>query len=129
VHKTVFTTIYGTFVSNVMQQGDCNAPSTFQREMYDIFREYISIFMHIYLNNILVFSKLVQEHQEHLKKVFACLCEHEFYLHQDKCELFTDKVECLGHLIDEKPSMQMLIRWQRSVTGTKHRIIMMCKGS
>ena len=30
VYKTAFATIYGTFVSNVMQQGDCNTPSTFQ---------------------------------------------------------------------------------------------------
>ena len=30
VHKTAFATIYGTFMSNIMQQGDCNTPSTFQ---------------------------------------------------------------------------------------------------
>ena len=37
VPKTVFTTIFGTFVSLVMQQGDCNAPSTFQRLMTAVF--------------------------------------------------------------------------------------------
>ena len=37
VHKMAFTTIYGTFVSNVMQQGDCNPPSTFQQAMNSIF--------------------------------------------------------------------------------------------
>jgi hypothetical protein len=36
-HKTLFAMVYGTFVSNVMQQGDCNAPSTFQRAMNHIF--------------------------------------------------------------------------------------------
>ena len=80
VHKTAFTMIYGTFVSNVMQQGDCNAPSTFQRAMYSIFRDYIGIFLHIYLDNIFVFSDMVQEHQAHLEKVFTRLREHEFYL-------------------------------------------------
>jgi hypothetical protein len=37
VHKTLFATVYSTFISNVMQQGDCNAPSTFQRAMNHIF--------------------------------------------------------------------------------------------
>jgi hypothetical protein len=37
IWKTAFSTIYGTFVSHVMQQGDCNAPSTFQRLMTWVF--------------------------------------------------------------------------------------------
>ena len=41
VHKTAFATIMGTYVSNVVQQGDCNAPATFQRLMTAIFREQI----------------------------------------------------------------------------------------
>jgi hypothetical protein len=39
VDKTAFTTIMGTYVSHVMQQGDCNAPATFQRLMTSIFRD------------------------------------------------------------------------------------------
>ena len=73
-----------------------------QRAMYSIFRDYIRIFLHVYLDDIFVFSDTVQEHQGHLEKVFTRLCEHEFYLREDKCELFADKVECLGHMIDEK---------------------------
>ena len=42
VPKTAFATIFGTFVSLVMQQGDCNVPSTFQRLMTVVFREYIA---------------------------------------------------------------------------------------
>ena len=80
VYKTAFATIYGTFVSNIMQQGDCNAPSMFQRAMYSIFRDYIGIFLHVYLDSIFVFSNTVQEHQGHLEKVFTRLREHEFYL-------------------------------------------------
>ena len=41
VWKTVFATIYGTFVSHTMQQGDCNTPATFQRLMTIIFQDYI----------------------------------------------------------------------------------------
>jgi len=56
MHKMVFATIYRTFVSNVMQQGDCNVPSTFQCAMNSIFCEYIRIFLHVYLDDLFVYS-------------------------------------------------------------------------
>ena len=102
VHKTSFATVYGTFVSNVMQQGDCNAPSTFQRAMNHIFRDFIGIFLHVYLDDLFVYSKTVDEHQRHLKLVFDRIRQHRFYLREDKCELFADRIDCLGHVIDEK---------------------------
>jgi len=102
VHKTVFAMIYRIFVSNVMQQGDCNTPSTFQQAMNSIFHEYIRIFLHAYLDDLFVYSNLVQEHQKHLGLVFKKLKEHKLYLREEKCELFMTKVNCLGHMIDEK---------------------------
>ena len=48
IPKTAFTTIFGTFVSLVMQQGDCNTPSTFQWLMTTVFREYITRFVHVF---------------------------------------------------------------------------------
>src|SRR3984957_7233314 len=68
--KTAFATIYGTFVSHTMQQKDCNAPATFQRLMTVIFREYIRRFVHVYLDNIFVFSNFIKEHEKHLGLVF-----------------------------------------------------------
>lgn len=93
VHKTALAMIYGMFVSNVMQQGDCNVPLMFQQAMNSIFQEYIRIFLHAYLDDLFVYSNSVQEHQRHLGLVFAHLREHEFYLREDKCKLFVDKVE------------------------------------
>src|ERR1700677_4278125 len=63
VVKTVFATIYGTFVSYVMQQGDCNAPSTFQRFMVYIFRDYVGRFIHIFLDVIFIFSMFLEDHE------------------------------------------------------------------
>ena len=70
VHKTVFAIIYRMFVSNVMQQGDCNVPSTFQCAMNSIFCEYIRMLLHVYLDDLFIYSNLVQEHQKHLGMVF-----------------------------------------------------------
>ena len=60
IPKMAFATILGTFVSQVMQQGDCSAPSAFQRLMTAIFRDYIGKFIHIYLDNIFVFSNTLR---------------------------------------------------------------------
>jgi RNase H-like domain found in reverse transcriptase/Reverse transcriptase (RNA-dependent DNA polymerase) len=84
-----------------MQQGDCNAPSTFQRLMNSVFHDYIGVFVHVYLDDIFVFSDTIEEHQKHLELVFAKLQEQSLYLCADKCELYAEKVECLGHMIDE----------------------------
>jgi hypothetical protein len=70
VDKTAFATIAGTYVSLIMQQGDCNAPATFQRLMTLIFRDVIGRFMHVYLDDIFIYSNSVEEHEQHLKVVF-----------------------------------------------------------
>ena len=96
VWKTVFATIYGTFVSHTMQQGDCNAPATFQRLMTVIFRDYIGKFVHVYLNDIFVFSNSIEEYEIHLKLVFDKLPEAQLYLEESKLNLY-----CLGHIVDD----------------------------
>jgi hypothetical protein len=101
VWKTAFATVQGIFESLVMQQGDCNAPSTFQRLMNRIFQDYIGVFVHVYLDDIFMFSDSIEEHQNHLGLVLNKLREHSLYLRADKCELYAEKVECLGHMIDE----------------------------
>jgi hypothetical protein len=102
VYKTAFATIFGTFLSYVMQIGDCNAPATFQRIMTAIFRDYIGIFLHVYLDDLFVFSNSIDEHEEHLKLVFARIREHQFYLKTEKCDLYAETVDCLGHMIDHR---------------------------
>ena len=102
IWKMAFSTIYGTAVSHVMQQGDCNAPSTFQRLMTWIFREYIGVFIHVYLDDIFVFSNSIEEHQQHLKLVFNCLREQKLFLSKSKLDLYSSNMECLGHHIDDQ---------------------------
>ena len=102
VHKTAFATIAGTYVSNIMQIGDCNAPATFQRLMTSIFRDCIGRFMHVYLDDIFIFSDTIEEHEQHLRVVFERLRQHSLYLKWKKCELYADKVDCLGHIIDDQ---------------------------
>ena len=69
VRKMTFSTIFGTFQSQVMPMGDCNAPSIFQQLMTAIFQESLGRFMHVYLDDIFIYSQSIQEHIEHIMKV------------------------------------------------------------
>ena len=88
VCKMTFSTIFGTFQSRVMQMGDCNAPSTFQWLMTTIFQEFLRRFVHVYLDNIFIYSQSIREHIEHIMKVLQQLRESQFYLSKSKLDLF-----------------------------------------
>src|ERR1700720_1077149 len=102
VWKMAFVTIYGTFVSHTMQQGDCNAPATFQRLITVIFQEYIGRFVHIYLDDIFVFSNAIEEHEKHLGLVFSKLRKDQLFLEESKLNLYSKKMDCLGYIIDDR---------------------------
>ena len=102
VWKMAFTMIYGTFNSQVMQQGDCNAHVMFQCLMTVIFRDHIGRCIYVYLDNIFIYSDTLEDHERHLRIVFNKLKKVDFYLEQEKCDLYAEKPDCLGHIIDHK---------------------------
>jgi len=89
VKNTAFSTVVGTFLSHVVQQGDCNAPATFQRLMTCIFRKFISKFIYIYLDDIFVFSKTIEDHESHLCQVFDILRAQSLYLSAPKVNIYS----------------------------------------
>jgi hypothetical protein len=102
VDKMAFATIAGMYVSLIMQQGDCNAPATFQQLMTSIFCDVIGCFMHRYLDVIFIYSNSIEEHEQHLKVVFDRLRANVLYLKWSKCDLYTKHIDCLGHMIDNQ---------------------------
>ena len=118
IGKTAFATIFGTYLSLVMQQGDCNAPATFQRLMTHIFREYIGIFVHVYLDDIFIYSNSIEEHEQHLALVFEALRKAHMYLSKSKVDLYSKRMDCLGHIIDdagihaESDKMERIRKWR-----------------
>jgi hypothetical protein len=101
VYKTTFSTIFGTYVSNVVQQGDCNAPATFQRLMTSIFRDVIECSNHAFLDDVFMFSRTIEEHEKHLRFVFMRLRENKLFFKWLKCDLYAKNMECLGHIIND----------------------------
>ena len=101
VHKTAFATVLGTFRTQVMQMGDCNAPSTFQQLMTAIFQDCTSRFIHVYLDDIFIYSRSIEEHEKHLGIISQQLRDHHLFLSKSKVDLYSKRLECLGHIIDD----------------------------
>ncbi|KAJ2911813.1 hypothetical protein MD484_g8600, partial [Candolleomyces efflorescens] len=102
VHRTTMTTPDGNMVSHVIQQGDCNAPATYQALMNHIFSPYIGRFMDIYLDDIVIYSDTVEDHIEHIRTIFQVLKREQLYLGKDKLRLFARELDILGRIVDDE---------------------------
>jgi RNA binding exosome subunit len=69
--------------------------------MTSIFRDAIGKYVHVYLDDVFIYSDLVEEHEKHLKTVFERLRDNQLYLKWKKFQLYAKEVECLGHMIDD----------------------------
>ena len=79
-----------------------NAPATFQSFINSILRPFLEKFVIIYLDDILIFSKDIDEHHQHVRMVLEKLIENNLYAKLQKCEFDQPKVEYLGHIISGK---------------------------
>jgi len=77
---TAFTTPWGTYVSNVLQQGDCNSPSTFQCVVSWALREEIRLAIHVWFDDIFTGTDSVLLHNKKLLWVYTCLKEEQLYI-------------------------------------------------
>ena len=101
VPKTAFRTPQGLFESKVLSFGLTNAPATFQGVMNHIFSKLLNRCVIVYLDDILVFSKSAEEHEQHLHEVFEVLREHRLYAKRSKCSFFTDELHFLGYIVNQ----------------------------
>ncbi len=100
--KTSFATAYGLFQFRVMPFGLCNAPSTFQRLMETVLTTLHWTTCLVYLDDIIIFSKTVEEHLSRLKEVFERLRQAGLKLKPSKCCLLRKYVHFLGHIVSAK---------------------------
>ena len=99
IEKTSFTTKFGNYNFKVMPFGLTNAPATFQREMNRILLPLIGNCLFVYIDDIVVYSKTLEEHLFHLKQVFEIFSHYNLSLNLQKCKFFQEKVEVLGHVL------------------------------
>ena len=82
-----------------MSFGLTNAPAYFMNMMNKVFMEFLDKFVMVFIDDILVYSKNEEEHNEHLRLVLEKLREHQLYAKFSKCEFWLKEVGFLGHVI------------------------------
>jgi hypothetical protein len=88
INKTTFRKQYGHYEFVVIPFGIINVPTTFMCSMNSIFIKYLDKFVLVFIDNILVCSKIEEEHEEHLQIVLQTLREHKLYVKFDKCDFY-----------------------------------------
>lgn len=98
-HKTAFRSPFGLYQWRVVPFGLTNAPAYFARAMQQMFGDLIGKCVFVYLDDILVFSKSPEEHEQHLDLVLARLQQYQLYARLPKCHFNMPEVEYLGHVV------------------------------
>ena len=99
VLKTKFRTRYGHYEFLVMPFGLMNAPAAFMDLMNRVFHLYLDQFVIMFIDDILVYSKNVEEHAFHLQIVLWTLRDRYLYAKFSKCEFWLNEVVFLEHVV------------------------------
>ena len=99
--KTGFNTPLGHFEYLVMPFGLTNAPAVFQALINDVLRDMLNRFVFVYLDDILIFSRNLEEHIQHVSLVLKRLLENKLYVKAEKCTFHVDSVSFLGFIVEK----------------------------
>ncbi|KAL0536343.1 hypothetical protein IC582_025289 [Cucumis melo] len=110
-----------------MSFGLTNAPAVFMDLMNRVFKDFLDSFVIVFIDNILIYSKIEAEHEEHLHKVLETLRANRLYAMFSKCEFWLNKVSFLGHVVSSEAvsldptNIEAVTNWPRPSTVSKIR--------
>jgi len=102
VPKTAFNTHMGKYEYKVLPMGLTNAPAVFQTQMNKMFSPLLNSCVLIYLDDLLIFSKSVEDHLRDLRAVLSLLRQNKLRLKLRKCEFFKRELKFLGHVVSAR---------------------------
>ena len=100
--KTAFVTPFGHYQYVRCPMGLTNSPATFQRFMEHVFSDHIFVTLLVYLDDLLLFSKSLDEHFDKLELVFELLRKHGLKLKPSKCHILQPEVKYLGFIVSKE---------------------------
>ncbi|WVZ81193.1 hypothetical protein U9M48_028604 [Paspalum notatum var. saurae] len=127
IPKTAFSTRYGLYEYLVMSFGLTNTPAFFMYLMNSVFMNELDKFVVVFIDDILVYSKNENEHEEHLRIVLSRLREHKLYAKFSKCAFWLKEVAFLGHILLAKGvavdpnKVEDVLNWKQPQTVTEIR--------
>ncbi|MBW0547187.1 hypothetical protein O181_086902 [Austropuccinia psidii MF-1] len=101
-HLTEFGTKYGSYEYLVIPLRLPNALASFQNSVNDIFSDLLDVYVIVYLDDIMVFSKYEGEHVTHVFTVLARLRANDLFAKASKCLFHVSSVEYLGYVISSE---------------------------
>ena len=119
---TTFVTSMGAYMYKVMPFGLTNGPATWQHYINDVLFEYLNEFAQAYMDDILIYSKSLKEHKEHVRKVLSKLREAGLYVDIDKCDFHVQETTFLGVIVStegikmDPRKVQTILDWARPST-------------
>ncbi|KAK3542610.1 hypothetical protein QTP86_031312, partial [Hemibagrus guttatus] len=103
--KTAFITPTGHYEYLVMPYGLVNAPSVFKNFIHEVLREFLHRCVLVYIDDILIYSRSLAEHRQHVAEVLGCLREFQLFLKAEKCSFHQPSVQFLGRFISNYSSI------------------------
>jgi hypothetical protein len=119
IPKTAFMTRYKHYEFLVMSFRLTNAPAVFIDTMNRVFDDYLDQFIIVFIDNILIYPKTLEEHEEYLRKAFERLRKEKLYAKLEKYKYWLDSVSFLRHVISGKgvvvdpEKMKVVVEWTR----------------
>ena len=99
IPKTAFKPRYGHFEFIVMPFGLTNALAAIMDLMHRVFHPYLDRFVVVFVDDILIYSKTKEDHEDHLRVILQTLRDHQLYAKFSKCEFWLTEVGFLGHVV------------------------------
>ena len=97
--KTAFVTHMGLFEFEVLPFGLTNSPATFQRYLLHVINPFLYQFALVYIDDLIIYSKTIDDHLEHIQRVLERLAQHQLRLNPEKCQFASDTITYLGHVV------------------------------
>lgn len=116
-HKTAFKTHHGYYEFKVMAYGLTGAPATFQGVMNTIFEPFLRKGVLVFIDDILIYSRTLEDHIRLLRAVFSVLTEQKLKVKRSKCVFAQSSLTYLGHVISAQEvstdarNIQSVLNW------------------
>jgi len=122
---TAFTTQFGSYQWRVLPFGIATAPSAFQSIMNQLLHGFIGNFVCCYLDDVLIYSKTLEQHEQHVRQVLDKFREAQLYCKLKKCDFCRTQIDFLGHVVSyntvamQPAKLQAIRNWQPPTSVTQ----------